>query len=326
MHASLPSFGAAGRRAFTFLLGLFGTLSVATLARAEQFVLFDAEFTYTWQDASTSSPSLSHFYVNEGNFLDTERPDNWSSPVNYRDGTVHIRLEVIDKPAGDQQAGWALCYVGNAGSYGCPYTDYYESAGVYGKDVDMHSFYNNATIDWSQGIRQVDLIYTVNNSGSGHITNFPELQNLTTPTTLRITMIQVSEGDSYDASILGEQEPEPSADAGAPLGGAGGVASGGSGSGGAPAMAGSTGFAAGGTGGSGGMAGAGAMPAATGGMVAAGGAAPIAAPMSGATGGSGAEAGGCHLGFGRGAGDFVRFGGLFAALGIACRRRSRRLG
>jgi MYXO-CTERM domain-containing protein len=192
------------------LLSAAFVLTVARASRAEQFVLFDATFPYTWDDAVNASPSKSHYYVNEGNWLNKARPANWQSPVNYRDGSVHIRVEVIEKPAGGQMVGWALCYVGNSGSYGCPYTPYYTQLGVYERDVDMHSFFNNATINWAQGIKQVDLVYTINDSGSGHITNYPALKDLTTPTKVRITMIQVSQGSKYDPTQL------PGADGGAP--------------------------------------------------------------------------------------------------------------
>jgi hypothetical protein len=228
-------------------------------ARAEQFVLFDATFTYTWDDAMNSSPSKSHYYVTNSNWLNKARPTNWSAPVDYRDGTVHIHLEVLEKPAGNQQAGWALCYVGNSGSYGCPYTPYYTQTGVYERDVDMHSFFNNATIDWTRGISEVDLVYTVNDSGSGHITNFPNLKDLVTPTRVRMSMVQVSQGSKYDPSILGDAGVEAGsprdsgADALAPMdassdaSGSGGT--GGGGTGGSPGVGGAGGDSTTGAGG-----------------------------------------------------------------------------
>jgi hypothetical protein len=183
-------------------------------ARADQFVLFDATFTYTWDDATNATPSKSHYYVNEGNWLNKGRPGNWMSPINYRDGKVHIRAEVLEKPPGDQTAGWALCYVANMGDYGCPYTDYYTKTGVYERDVAMTTFWNNATIQWDKGIKQVDLVYTINDSGSGHITNFPEKKDLTTPTKVRITMVQVSSGATYDPGWIGQSDAGPRTDAG----------------------------------------------------------------------------------------------------------------
>jgi hypothetical protein len=188
------SLAAAAAVAFAVLL--------AKESRADEFVLFDATFTYTWDEAMNAMPNKSHYYVNEGNWLNKARPTNWVTPVNYRDGKVHIHLEVLEKPAGTQQAGWALCYVANVGNYGCPYTDYYTKTGVYEKDVDMHTFYNSNTIQWDSGIKQVDLVYTINGSGMGHITNFPALKDQVTPTRVRIAMVQVSNGSTYDPSIL----------------------------------------------------------------------------------------------------------------------------
>jgi hypothetical protein len=255
------------------------------LALAEQFVLFDATFEYTWQDAINATPSKSHYYVKETNGLNTERPDNWVSPVDYRNGKVHIHLEVLEKPAGGQMQGWALCYVGNAGSYGCPYTDYYTDVGVYEKEVDMTNFYNDDTIDWSQGIRQVDLVYTINGSGQGHVHFFPELQDKTTPTKVRIALVQVSAGATYNPNDL------PGA------GGAGGAGGGGVGGAGGAGMSGSPsgGAGASGTGGAqsplGGNAGTasmlpgGGMP----GAPAAGGAGGVASAGAPATPGLGAQ-------------------------------------
>jgi hypothetical protein len=170
------------------------------LGHAEQLTLFDVTFDFTWDDAINASPSKSHYYV-KSDKLDPQRPTNWIAPIDYRTGKVHIYLEVLEKPAGGQKQGWALCYVGG-GSYGCPYTKYYTEKGVYENDVDMTAFYNNATIDWTKGITEVDLVYTINDSGSGHVHFFPELKDLTTPTKVRIAMVQVAKGSTYDPTLL----------------------------------------------------------------------------------------------------------------------------
>src|SRR3954468_6365454 len=100
----------ANRAAFA-LAGLALLLS-GPAARAQQFVLFDTTFTYTKADADNSKPSKSHYYVRDM-MLNPDRPKNWLSPVDYRNGTVHVRLEVIDKPAGGAPTTWALCYIPN---------------------------------------------------------------------------------------------------------------------------------------------------------------------------------------------------------------------
>ena len=222
--------------------GALVTLSPAP-SRAEQFTLFDVTFDFTWQDAINASPSKSHYYV-KSDKLNAQRPTNWMAPIDYRTGKVHIYLEVLEKPAGGQKQGWALCYVGG-GSYGCPYTKYYTEKGVYESEVDMTSFYNNATIDWTRGITEVDLVYTINDSGSGHVHFFPELQAKTTPTKVRIAMVQVSKGSTYDPTKLPTTGGGMGGSGGAGgVGGTGGTASGGTG-GAAGASVGGVGGAAG---------------------------------------------------------------------------------
>ena len=227
--------------ALALAAGALVTLS-PKLSHAAQFTLFDVTFNFTWDDAINAKPSQSHYYV-KSDKLNAQRPTNWIAPIDYRTGKVHIYLEVLEKPAGGQKQGWALCYVGG-GSYGCPYTKYYTEKGVYESDVDMTSFYNNATIDWTKGITEVDLVYTINDTGSGHVHFFPELKDKTTPTKVRIAMVQVAKGSTYDATML--------PNTGGNMGGAGGTGGGG---GGAMAGGGAGGVAASGSGGTGGTGG-----------------------------------------------------------------------
>ena len=72
-----------------------------------------------------------------------DRPKDWTSPVDYRTGTVHIRAEVIEKPAGGAPTTWTLCYIPNKGmkaGYGCAGTGVYKEKGVYESDVKKTSF------------------------------------------------------------------------------------------------------------------------------------------------------------------------------------------
>ena len=317
------------------LLGASALLGFARSARAEQFVLLDATFDYTWEDAMNAKPSLSHFYVNEKNFLNTQRPKNWLSPVGYRNGTLHVRTEVFKKPPGDQQVGWTLCYIANQGEYGCADTNYYKAVGVYDREVKMTDWWQNDKIQWNAGIKQVDLIYAINDSGSGHITNYPALKDHTTPTRVRITMVQVSAGSTYDASIITTGNT-----GGAGGGGAGGSA-GGSGSAGGLGLGGIGSAAGGGYGGLLGMAGSdansdsptvgtttvGGLSSATAGS---GGAAstPVA-PSAGSAPGSAANTApetdaGCN--FANAPNAASSLGGILAALsGLALLRRTQRL-
>jgi hypothetical protein len=284
-------------------LAALGAGALLTLSpkpsHAEQFVLFDVTFTMTWEDATTSSPSKSHHYVKSNSGINAMQPSNWTSPVNYRDGKVHIYLEVIEKPEGGQSQGWALCYV--SGGYGCPYTPYYTAVGVYERDVDMHSFYNNAQIDFTKPINEVDLIYTINDSGSGHVHYFPELKDKTTPTKVRIAMVQVSQGATYDPSILpGTGGMGGAAGAGGMAGAGGAAGAAGASAGGSPSSSGAGGLGGSGEPAQGGVSGSATTPIVSGSS--SGGSPGAGAPSSSGTGGSSPGAGdtsegaGCNLG------------------------------
>jgi len=168
-----------------------------------QFVLFDEEFTYTKHDADNSSPSKSHYYV-KGNMLNSQIPTDWTSPLDYRNGTVHIRIDVMDKPSGSAPTTWTLCYIPNKGQgngYGCTGTDIYMEKGVYEKDVPMTSFWENESIVWTEGIKQMDLVMKDDSGGQGHAHKRADHEKYF-PTKVRITMVQVAAGAKYDPSII----------------------------------------------------------------------------------------------------------------------------
>lgn len=185
------------------LIAFLAFTPIIAYAQKKQFILFDEEFTYTKSDADNSTPSKSHYYVT-GKKVNPKRPKDWTSPVDYRNGTVHIRLEVIDKPAGDAPTTWSLCYIPNKGQgngYGCTSTQVYTTTGVYEKDVPMTSFWENESIVWTEGIKQMDLVIKDDSGGQGHAHKRPDHEKFF-PTRVRITMVQVASGETYDPSIL----------------------------------------------------------------------------------------------------------------------------
>jgi hypothetical protein len=182
---------------------LLTVIAAPSVCRADQFVLFDVTFTFTKADADNSKPSKSHYYV-KGDMLNKDRPRDWTAPVDYRNGTVHIRTEVIEKPAGGEPTTWTLCYIPNKGQgngYGCTGADLYREKGVYEKDVSMKSFWQNDAIIWSEGIKQMDLVIKDNSGGSGHAHKRKDSEKFF-PTKMRITMVQVSSGSKYDPSLV----------------------------------------------------------------------------------------------------------------------------
>lgn len=185
------------------LLLACGIFVATATCYAEQFVLFDVTFDYSKADADNSTPSKSHYYV-KGDRLNQDRPRDWTSPVDYRNGTVHLRLEVIEKPEGNEPTTWSICYIPNRGQkngYGCIGSDVYRTAGVYEKDIPMNTFWQNDSIVWTEGIKQMDLVIKDNSGGSGHAHKRSDHEKFF-PTKVRMTLVQVSAGSKYDPSVM----------------------------------------------------------------------------------------------------------------------------
>src|SRR5438552_3078541 len=185
------------------LAGIAALTVASSISPAAQFVLFDVTFTYTKQDAESSTPSKSHYY-DRCDKLNPDRPRDWTSPVDYRNGTVHIRTEVIEKPEGGEPTTWTLCYIPNKGQgngYGCTGTTLYREKGVYEQDVSMTAWWENKSIVWTEGIKQMDLVIKDKSGGSGHAHKRPDTE-IFFPTKMRITMVQVSAGSTYDPTLV----------------------------------------------------------------------------------------------------------------------------
>src|SRR4051812_26440996 len=105
--SSVGSWRRSMRPAAPALLGL-ALLTAAPMARAEQFVLLDVTFTFTKADADNGMPNKSHYYV-KADRLNPNTPIDWTKPIDYRNGRVHVRTEVMDKPAGSAETRWTLC-------------------------------------------------------------------------------------------------------------------------------------------------------------------------------------------------------------------------
>jgi hypothetical protein len=188
--------------ALAFLpMGGAAVMAMPAPSRANQFVLIDVTFTFTKEDAENSTPSKSHYYV-RGDHVNPDRPKDWTTPVDYRSGTVHIRTEVFEKPAGGEPTTWSLCYIPNKGQkngYGCTSTGVYREKGVTEQDISMKSFWENESILWTEGIKEMHLVLKDGKNLHAHKRPDPEKFF---PTKVRITMVQVAAGSKYDASLV----------------------------------------------------------------------------------------------------------------------------
>ena len=195
-------------RSLSVLAGLAALCLGTSTAQAEQFVLFDATFKFTKQEADNSKPSPSHYYVRD-KLMNAERPTDWTIPVDYRNGTAHVRLEVLEKPAGSEATTWSVCYIpikGQKNGYGCFNTPVYREAGVYEQDIPMSNFWQNDSIVWDQGLKEMHLVIKDNSGGSGHAHKRQDHEKFF-PTKVRMTVIQVSADSKYDPKLVPHLPP-----------------------------------------------------------------------------------------------------------------------
>jgi MYXO-CTERM domain-containing protein len=207
------SSGVAGTVLTGLVTASLMSIAWAQLAHAQQFTLVDETFTFT---KALADAGQSHHFVKA-----VKQPSaNWTAPVDYRKGSVHIRTEVMDKPAGGEITQWSICYFGNNGSsYGCSESGPYTTAGVVERDVGMLTWWQNETIDWTKGVKEMAFVMKDKDEGGGHTHKRKDPEHFF-PTTVRITMVQVAAGATYDPAMAGL----PAAGSG---GGGGGVDAGG---------------------------------------------------------------------------------------------------
>lgn len=178
-----------------------------TLMFADQFTLFDETFTFEEKDAV---PTKSHLFVKAPEQM-AHWPTDWTSPVDYRNGTVHVRIEVLEKPAGDEPTIWSLCYIANKGakpgeaSYGCTNTPVYTEEGIYEKSAKMAEFWHNDHVDWTAGLKMFSLVLkgkpVPGDDGKSHAHLREDLSKFF-PTKVRVTIVQVSANDDYDPKLV----------------------------------------------------------------------------------------------------------------------------
>lgn len=179
------------------LLTLLFSLSFLTTIRADQFLLFDEVFTFEKKDAV---PTKSHLYVKAEQF-GKNTPKDWTTPVDYRNGTAHIRIEVIEKPEGDAPTVWSFCYIpvkGQNNNYGCLSSPSYTRTGIFEKDQKMTEFWENDSIVWTEGIKHMSLVIKrAKAGGKAHAHLQPDLTKFF-PTKIRVSIVQVAKGSTYD--------------------------------------------------------------------------------------------------------------------------------
>ena len=188
------------------IVSLLFVLLCSLQVNAEQFVLFDKVFSF---DKKEAIPTQSHLKVSLEE-LSKDMPKNWSSPVNYAEGSLYVYMEVYDKPKGDEKTHWSLCYIANKGqngsSYACASSPHYTSTGTFEATRDMTKLWQKDKVVWSQGIKMITLVTKASDNKSGvkgkaHAHMQPNM-DLFFPTKIRVVMVQVSKGAKVDKSKI----------------------------------------------------------------------------------------------------------------------------
>jgi MYXO-CTERM domain-containing protein len=208
------------------------------LAWADQFVAMDE----TWEHAADLPDS--HYRVKPS----AQTPDDWTSPVDYSDGTAWVYLEVQTKPT-EQETKFQVCFEATP-TYACTaQSPTYTEIGTYEWPTPFSDFWSppNEYVDWTQGVNKLANILkdTMNNKPSTDNVG-EETAALYMPTRVRLVVTIVSAGGTYvPPTPTGEAEGGGGS---GPVAGNGAGGAGGAGDGGAPAAA--TGGSAASTGGS----------------------------------------------------------------------------
>ena len=180
------------RRAKLLLWSLLGAVTPAIPAAASSFVFTDV--TYEHSPATTKD---SHYRV----MSSMETPTNWVSPVNYLEGRVHMRLEVLTKPAGEAPTRYQVCF--EVSPYECTQqSPTYRTLGVVEWETSFSDFYFSAgsrKADWTKGVPDAALILKddMNNKPAPENPGWEEKYKLYQPTKLHFTLTVLSKGEVY---------------------------------------------------------------------------------------------------------------------------------
>jgi hypothetical protein len=170
-------------------------------ARAEQIVLFDTTYTHT--NANDSHHGISGAALNQ--------PDNWTSPIDYTQGTIHFYQEVMTKPS-NRETIIDFCLISTR-DYGCIETFVYTTTGLHetvrsmaGKDVDKR-----AVIDFTHKMQSIQMVLK---TPAPTYINGGKPQSDFLPSKMRFVATLVSPGGTY---VPPAPTPGFEADGGAPV-------------------------------------------------------------------------------------------------------------
>ncbi|MCA9601915.1 MAG: hypothetical protein KC417_07825 [Myxococcales bacterium] len=172
--------------------------------RADQFLVTDEEYTHTAKEMSHHSGPPTEVL-----------PSNWASPVDYRQGTMHVRVE-LKSTASSKGIRWLVVF-GQPGVYTCGTQKSMNGPGIYEWDTPV-SKYSCKGDGYDFGAPPKSITYVIRDASGVKVDSgqpyagAPDL-SLYYPLEARVTVTMVSNGATY-------VPPAPEMDASVPDAGA----------------------------------------------------------------------------------------------------------
>ncbi|MBX7097704.1 MAG: hypothetical protein K1X89_08330 [Myxococcaceae bacterium] len=190
---------------------------VASLpASAAQAVVLDVTFTQTSDNTKFNAPfgASSSLKGSHAFFApSTLSPSNYVSPVDYRDGTFHVVIDVLAKPTATKMLT-AACFL--QGNYTCLGYANLTTPGRVHFSQAVPSFYQFSSVDWTKRFDSISIIQRDSNEkkldlGEGFIGE-PSYAAYY-PLTMRVQIIAVEKGGTF---VMPVDPPDAGLDAGSP--------------------------------------------------------------------------------------------------------------
>ncbi|MEM6955237.1 MAG: hypothetical protein AAF411_02950 [Myxococcota bacterium] len=187
---------------------LLAIAGAASSASAQQVVLFDEHWVHE------SSTRDSHYNVP----LYGETPADFTSPIDYASGTLHLYMEILDKPT-DEPTHMVFCW-GTTPTYSCAgQSPRFDDEGRVEWSTDVQRFWRpgGQSLDFSQGLRgSMSAIVKDTMNGKPTADNVGEERAARYfPLEIRMVATLVAPGAAYEAPMpFGAVEPEPDAGVG----------------------------------------------------------------------------------------------------------------
>jgi hypothetical protein len=165
------------------VLGCLFALAATSVVRAQgsQFVLIDATFTATSSNTMSSEYAVAPL---------PGAPENWRSPIDYAAGSLHVRVEVLEKPS-NLKTLCNVCFKADDVLTCQPYPEPYTKPGVYESDAYFRSFWQYELYDWTKPVERVNVVVKDENG------RFVQGNPSYFPTKLRVTVTIVPPGERF---------------------------------------------------------------------------------------------------------------------------------